>query len=103
MQHVWLFLAGALLCNSVPHLSSGLQGHPFPTPFAKPHGVGESSPLVNILWGFANLALALLITSHHWDAARIVPDATVMLLGALAIGIFLALHFGKVQRDKRAP
>jgi hypothetical protein len=48
-----------------------------------------------------NLALALVITSHHWDAARIVPDATVMLLGALAIGIFLSLHFGKVQRDKR--
>jgi hypothetical protein len=26
----------------------------------------------------------------------------IALVGALAIGIYLSLHFGKVQRDKRA-
>jgi hypothetical protein len=102
MQHVWLFLAGALLCNSVPHLCAGLQGHPFPTPFARPRGVGDSSPVVNILWGFANLAVGLVVTAHQWDTAEIGPHAAAMLLGALAIGMYLAIHFGKVQRDKRA-
>lgn len=100
MQYVWLFFAGALLCNAVPHLCAGLQGHPFPTPFARPRGIGDSSPLVNVLWGFVNLALALMIGSRHWNPSDIVADAATALLGGLAIGVFLALHFGKVQRSK---
>lgn len=51
MKFVAFFLAGALLCNGIPHLSSGLTGSPFPTPFAKPRGVGASPPLVNFFWG----------------------------------------------------
>lgn len=46
------FLAGAFLCNAVPHLIQGLTGQQFQTPFA---GGGLSSPLVNVLWGTANL------------------------------------------------
>jgi hypothetical protein len=45
-----------LLANGVPHFVQGISGHPFQTPFAKPRGVGESSPVVNVLWGFLNLA-----------------------------------------------
>lgn len=100
MQYVWLFLSGALLCNSLPHLASGLQGHPFPTSFARPRGVGDSSPVLNVLWGFANLALALVVAAHHWSTSSFGPDAAVMLLGAVAIGLYLASHFGKVQRGK---
>ncbi|WP_306456608.1 hypothetical protein [Paraburkholderia bryophila] len=101
MQQVWSFLAGALLCNCVPHLASGLQGFPFPTPFAKPGGVGDSSPVVNVVWGFANLAVGVLIAARHTNMADIGVDALAGLVGALAIGTFMALHFGKVQRDKR--
>ncbi|WP_454874346.1 hypothetical protein [Paraburkholderia xenovorans] len=100
MQQVWLFLAGALLCNSVPHLASGLQGLPFPTPFARPSGVGNSPPWVNVLWGFANLVIGLLIVARHANTSAIGLDAAAGLAGALAIGVFLALHFGKVQRDR---
>jgi hypothetical protein len=49
MNSVALFFAGAFLCNSIPHLTKGLQGEPFPSPFAKPPGKGNSSPLVNFL------------------------------------------------------
>jgi len=101
MQYVWLFLSGALLCNCVPHLVSGLQGIPFPSPFAKPRGVGNSSPLVNVIWGFANLAVGLLIAARHASVPDLGPDAAAGLAGGLAIGTFLALHFGKVQHDKR--
>jgi hypothetical protein len=43
MSFFTLFIAGAFLCNAMPYLTSGLQGTPFPTPFAKPPGVGDSS------------------------------------------------------------
>jgi hypothetical protein len=56
MDHLKIFLAGALLCNRIPHLAAGLQGRPFPALFAKPRGVGRSSAPVNVLWGTANLA-----------------------------------------------
>jgi hypothetical protein len=102
MQQVWLFLAGALLCNCVPHLASGLQGVPFPTPFATPRGVGNSPPLVNVLWGFANLVVGLLIAVHHANGPEMGRDAIAGLAGGVAMGIFLSLHFGKVQRDRRA-
>jgi hypothetical protein len=101
MQHVWLFLAGALLCNCVPHLASGLQGLSFPTPFARPRGVGDSPPFANVLWGFANLAIGLLIAAHHASMPDIGLDAAAGLAGGLAMGIHLSLHFGKVQRDRR--
>jgi hypothetical protein len=51
MSFIALFFAGALLCNSVPHLIAGVSGMPFPSPFATPHGVGGSPPLVNFWWG----------------------------------------------------
>ncbi|CAN7738803.1 hypothetical protein LJR034_006542 [Caballeronia sp. LjRoot34] len=101
MQHVWVFLAGALLCNCVPHLASGLQGFSFPTPFARPRGVGNSPPIVNVLWGFANLALCLLIAARHASMPDIGLDAVAGLAGGLVMGIYLSLHFGKVQRDKQ--
>ena len=52
MHYVAAFFAGAFLCNCIPHLDCGLRGAPFPTPFAKPRGIGDSSPLINVLWGF---------------------------------------------------
>ena len=103
MPYVWSFLAGALLCNSIPHLASGLQGLPFPTPFAKPRGVGNSSPLINVLWGFFNLAIGVLLAARHLSMNVLDAHAAAALAGALAIGIYLTRHFGKVQRERSAP
>ena len=100
MSFITFFFAGALLCNCIPHLVSGLQGEPFPTPFATPHGVGNSSPLLNVLWGFANLVAGLFILSRHPLAPAFGPDAAALLCGALAIGIFSGLHFGRVKRAR---
>src|SRR5258706_14281882 len=52
----WLF-AGAFLANAIPHTVQGICGNRFQTPFASPRGVGESSAIVNVIWGFANLAI----------------------------------------------
>jgi hypothetical protein len=43
------FFAGAFLANAVPHFVSGMQGRPFPSPFASPPGKGDSSPTVNVI------------------------------------------------------
>jgi hypothetical protein len=48
------FVAGAFLANGVPHFVQGICGNKFQTPFATPRGVGESSALVNVIWGWFN-------------------------------------------------
>lgn len=51
------FFAGAFFFNCLPHLIQGISGNSFPTPFADPPGQGLSSPLLNVCWGFFNLAM----------------------------------------------
>ena len=51
LPNVGNFFAGAFLCNAIPHLASGLKGETFPTPFATPRGVGNSSAMLNFFWG----------------------------------------------------
>jgi len=97
-----LLFAGALLCNCVPHLAAGLQGLPFPTPFATPHGVGDSTPLVNVLWGFLNLLAGAVLLARHPTPAGANLGSLALVAGAVGIGVFAALHFGAVQRAKRA-
>ena len=55
------FVSGLLLANGVPHFVQGVSGHRFQSPFGYPPGVGESSPLSNTLWGFANLAAGFIL------------------------------------------
>jgi hypothetical protein len=97
MPYLLLFLAGAFLCNALPHLSAGLRGEPFPTPFARPRGVGLSSPLLNFYWGMANLVLALVILWRHPVVLGPNPELGAMLAGALLLGTYCSRHFGKVR------
>ncbi len=96
------FIAGLLLANGVPHFAQGVSGHWFQSPFASPPGVGESSPVVNVLWGFANLAVGFAILG------RLPPEGSdaalgwaAVGLGALAAAVMLARHFGRVRSQGR--
>ena len=100
MSHILLVLAGAFLCNAIPHLVSGLRGDPFPTPFASSPGRGDSPPLINVLWGSANLALGALL-ARRLAYAEVRHGLFAVAIGFVAIGIFLALHFGKVRASSR--
>ncbi|WP_322787962.1 hypothetical protein [Paraburkholderia nodosa] len=102
MPYVWLFFAGAFFCNAIPHLASGLQGLPFPTPFARPRGRGDSSPIVNVVWGFVNIAIAIALGTGRLQQPATREDVVALLAGGLIMGLFLAFHFGAVQREKRA-
>src|SRR5215472_14691698 len=97
---IWVawFFAGAFLCNALPHLAAGLQGRPFPSPFAKPRGVGLSSPLVNVRWGLFNVVVGLVLLSLQPVTVGLNAPFVVVIVGALAIGVYLALHFGKVLK-----
>jgi hypothetical protein len=95
------FGAGALLANAVPHFVSGISGSRFQSPFASPPGVGESSPLVNVLWGVTNLVLGwVLLFGVGEFRIGITPDCLMVLLGVLVSGVGLALHFGRVRGSR---
>ncbi len=97
MSHVAAFFAGAFLCNCIPHLAAGLQGVPFPTPFARPRGVADSSPLLNFLWGTGNACAAVaLLSNGPWSPGANL-DSAAMLAGVLLLGTYLSRHSGKVR------
>jgi len=92
------FVSGLLLANGIPHFVQGVSGHPFQTPFASPPGVGESSPVVNVLWGFLNLALGFaLLFAFSPKGGEVVAEWACVGLGALIMALALARHFGRVR------
>ena len=95
------FLGGALLANGVPHFVQGTSGNPFQSPFAKPPGVGESSPLSNVLWGFANLlAGALLLHFFRPRGCAAWAGWGAVGLGVLLMSISSPCVFGKVRSGR---
>lgn len=100
--YLFQFAGGFLVSNGVPHFVQGTCGNPFPTPFASPPGVGESSPLVNAVWGFANLAAGFAVLwAFEPKGSDVVAEWIVVGLGGLASAVFLAIHFGRVRRGAR--
>src|SRR5579862_2961031 len=97
--YVLAFLAGALVTNAIPHWVFGLTGTPFQSPFAKPPGDGESSPTVNVYWGFANLVGGAVLLIYFWPTSY--AGWAVVCAGSLAIGTFCSRHFGKVRAASR--
>jgi hypothetical protein len=93
------FFAGVFLANGVPHFVQGVSGKRFPSPFASPPGVGESLPLVNVVWGLVNFLIGYLLIFGVGDFSfGITRSATMAALGALAVSIGLALYFGRTHR-----
>jgi len=99
MNWLWLvsyFFGGVFAANAVPHFVSGVTGHPFQTPFAKPPGKGLSSSTVNVAWGFFNSVVAYLLVARVGAFhPRTIAHILALGLGALLISIFTARHFGQ--------
>jgi hypothetical protein len=102
MRVIALFFVGMLFCNCIPHLTAGLQGARFPTPFARPRGAGQSSALLNFVWGGANLLTGLTILARRPTQIGVNLDCMSLVLGALALGTYLSLHFGKTRAGRQA-
>jgi hypothetical protein len=98
-SYALLFLAGALLCNCIPHLASGLRGEAFPTPFADPPGKGLSSPLLNFLWGAANLSLGVWFL-YPLSAADPRWGRLAVAAGFVALGVYLSRHMAAARSER---
>ena len=90
--------AGISLANGVPHFVNGISGHRFQTPFASPPGVGESSPVVNVIWGMVNFVIGCILLFLVGDfTGGLNMDTSVFVLGVFLCGVGLSRHFGRVR------
>ncbi len=90
--------AGIFLANGVPHFVNGISGNRFQTPFASPPGVGESSPLVNVIWGMVNFVIGwVLLFAVGNFTGGLNMDTSVFALGVFLCGVGLSWHFGRVR------
>lgn len=93
-QHVLaVFFAGVFLANFVPHFVSGISGNSFPSPFADPPGFGNSSPLANVLWGSANLAVGYGLLRYGRLSATNGRAVVVLFFGFVAMAVVLSQGF----------
>ena len=97
-HYIAYFFAGVFLANSIPHLVHGVSGVPFHSPFATPPGEGISTPMVNVLWAFFNLAVAyLLVFRVGAFNPRDTKHAVVLGAGFLLMSMMCAHIFGRMQ------
>ncbi len=99
------FIAGAFAANAIPHIVQGICGNRFQTPFASPPGVGESSALVNVLWGAVNVVVSGGLLQHFLPPVFPPPLSLCIAfgLGALISAVWLAWHFSKVRNALPQP
>jgi hypothetical protein len=94
------FFAGAFLANAVPHFVQGICGNKFQTPFASPPGVGESSAIVNVAWGFFNFVVGgILLRISFPPLPPPAADSIATALGIITAALWLAHHFSKVRNS----
>jgi hypothetical protein len=96
------FLSAMFVTNGIPHFVQGLSGNAFQSPFAQPPGVGESSAVVNVLWGFANLTIGAVLLWFFSPQGRFTWAGWIVFgIGSLLMSVMTASHFGKVRAARR--
>lgn len=103
-DYILHFLAGAVLTNGVPHFVQGICGNRFQTPFARPRGVGESSALANVMWGWLNFVIGGALLRLSFPPLPPPPAISLAtMLGVLVMAVFLARHFARVREGAQRP
>lgn len=98
---IYLAYIGSAFClvNGIPHFVQGVCGHRFQSPFARPPGIGESSPLINVFWGWANFIISYLLFNLAGAFSIGVNLATGVFFSALiGSSAILAITFGRIRR-----
>ena len=98
-HYVAYFFGGAFLTNAIPHLVSGVTGHPFQSPFASPPGEGLSSAMVNVVWGFFNLVVGYVLFRAGKVSSGGDPGLIVFFAGIAAISIAMSVRFASKQSN----
>jgi hypothetical protein len=92
------FFSGAFFSNAVPHFVQGISGNKFPTPFAKPRGVGLSSPTLNVCWSLFNLAVGrLLFLCAHVN--MLLPLQIMFFVGVSIVALALSVRFQSKHKE----
>ncbi len=90
------FFAGTLFANCIPHITHGVSGRRFPTPFATPPGEGESNAVTNVLWGALNLSGGYAFLVFAGSLRPLTYAVYVSGVGGLLMALYLAWHFGRI-------
>lgn len=94
MELLWYFFAGFFAWNSIPHLVKGITGQSHMTPFGK-----VSSPVVNVVWSFINVLIALYIMgvasgsgalTWPWEANLVGMNLWAFVVGGFVTAVYLA-------------
>lgn len=80
----------------------GIGGEKFQSPLASPGGVGESSPVINVIWGLVNffIGYALVFGVGKFNFGFNL-DVLMVALGVLLTAIALASYFGRVRDEAK--
>lgn len=84
--------------NAFPHLVQGICGRRFPTPFARPPGVGLSAAWVNVVWADINIAVGFAFLAGGRFSFHERGPLLATFGGLIAIGLILS--FGFAGNDK---
>jgi hypothetical protein len=98
-QYLTAFFSGMFLANAVPHFVHGISGDSFPTPFAKSHGRGLSSPLVNVLWALFNFAAGFYLFSLSNISMDNKTSCLVFFTGISLVSISLSRIFSNKDKE----
>ena len=82
---VLYFFAGMFVFNALPHLVTGVVGNKHMTPFGK-----DSSAVINVLWGFLNIAIVVLVLSFT-SAGIQPPPLPEFIISVLVGGLVMSL------------
>jgi hypothetical protein len=96
-DYIACFFAGMFLANVVPHFVHGISGDRFPTPFASPPGRGLSSPTVNVLWAFLNMAAGYILFRVGKVTSGNALAFLVFFAGIVVISTMSSVQFAKKQ------
>ena len=80
MEYVVYILAGMFAFNSIPHLVSGISGKKHMTPLGK-----DSSATLNVLWGFLNMAVSILLLNFTQSGIRFPSAMDTVAVFCLAV------------------
>lgn len=85
MEIAAAFFSGVILFNAVPHIVKGICGEKNMTPFGS-----KSSALVNIIWGWANLVVGVILArvAHIQDCC--ISKWIALGAGGFLVSVFLA-------------
>jgi hypothetical protein len=101
IHHFAWFFGGAFLVNALPHLIGGMTGSAFQTPFIQTCARWRVGPMLNLVWGWFNFAVAYLLID--WVGTfdlRATDHAYTLAAGMLAAALWLARYGRRPQSDK---